>query len=205
MEDEHNVKGREFRACYGESETDEYGVEDDSKLEYEYGSHLRCVVLGRLVLTHFNVMINVLARMTEMVIAWCVAARNHGSLTADCKVLRSFRRRVKIPVVMNMLGGVFMGVAVTEGRKAHGHEFREEEYEDRHQRDTFGPVILSDYTSKAWIRKRIAGGCKELDSVSLKTCKSIALSNLLDVILTCMKAVAMMTPDPKYFAMKKAH
>ena len=44
VEDDHDVERCELVSCYGESEADEDGVEDDAEFEDEDGCHLRAEI-----------------------------------------------------------------------------------------------------------------------------------------------------------------
>jgi hypothetical protein len=66
-------------------------------------------------------------------------------------------------------------VVAAEVGVPHHHEFEEEHEEDGHEGDTFGPRVRRDDAGQTLVARR------------------------------WMKAVATITPDPKYFATKKTH
>ena len=78
VEDEHDVEGGELGAGDGEGEADKDGVEDDAELEDEDGRHLRAVVGRGFVLVDLQVVVDVLARVAEVVVAGGVAVLGAG-------------------------------------------------------------------------------------------------------------------------------
>lgn len=99
-----------------------------------------------------------------------------------------------------MLHVVFVVVRMAEACESHDHQLDEEEDEDRHEADALHPRVLCDGPGKAVIGKSLTCGCQQLHVVRSDQSGRVELR-----ARTCMKAVATMTPEPKYLAMKKAH
>lgn len=95
---------------------------------------------------------------------------------------------------------IIVVVRVAEAGESHYHQFDEEKNEYCHEANTLYPGISGDGPCEALICQGFVGGSQQLQSVSFVAC-----DNDKPQMLTCMKAVATITPDPKYFAMKKAH
>jgi hypothetical protein len=94
-------------------------------------------------------------------------------------------------------------VRLSKAGKSHDHQFDEEQDEDGHEANAFDPRVFSDRTREALIGQSFIGRGQKLERVvSIRCCRS---DSSPDQLLTCMKAVATMTPEPKYLAMKKAH
>lgn len=90
-----------------------------------------------------------------------------------------------------------VGVRVpAEDVEAGGHQLDEEHDEDGHQGDALDPGVFGDGALQTWVSERVACWGEEL-RMSVWSCWS-------GRELTWMKAVAMMTPEPKYLVMKKA-
>ena len=87
---------------------------------------------------------------------------------------------------------------MSEGGVAHGHQLDEEEGEGGHQGNALDPGIRGYGTGEAVVCQGFIGWCEELFAESAR------FSFWNEGRPTWMNAVAMMTPDPKYFAMKKA-
>ena len=208
VEDEDDIQGCEFGAGDGESEADEDGVEDDAEFEDEDRGHLGRKVLGGFVLVDFEVVVDVLPRMPQVIIPGCVSARLRSGADRKRKGGRCSGRIVmrvaRTARTMRMSIVVFVGM--TEGRVSHRHQFGEEEDKDGHQRDTLGPVVLRYGSREAWICKSFTCRCEQLDGLAFGIFVVLDWATMYPVYgLTCMNAVAMITPDPKYLAMKNAH
>ena len=91
-------------------------------------------------------------------------------------------------------------VRVTKAGEAHDHQLDEEKNEYRHETDTLHPWVPGDGPREALVCQGFIGGGQQLWYVSCAACDETD-----GAMRTCMKAVATMTPDPKYLAMKKAH
>ena len=50
---------------------------------------------------------------------------------------------------------VVVGVGVAEGGESHGHQFGEEEDEDGHEGDSFGPVVFCYGSRETWVGQGI--------------------------------------------------
>ena len=155
MEDEDDVEGLEFLACDGEGEAYEDGVEHDAEFEDEDGRHLRRVVLDWPETVLFDVRL-VFAMFTR--VSQVVGARGmNGRYTSARPDWR--------PGVLERFGGcggevVSVGIVFvfpTKGCVAHGHQFDEEEHEDRHQRYPFHPSIFRNGTCEAWVCEGLVG------------------------------------------------
>jgi len=125
---------------------------------------------------------------------------------------------------------MIMVIMVGSGSKCgipHCHELCEEEDKDGHQSYAFDPAIAGYRAGEARVCESAICRRKKLNAVSVMLSEAMAplcgqksgveegmlraqlLSRITKfypgISLTCMNAVAMMTPEPKYFAMKNAH
>ena len=90
---------------------------------------------------------------------------------------------------------------MAEAREPHRHQLDEEEHKDSHESDALRPWVLGDDARQALVAKCLIGRRKQLQ----RTIISMSLERpILESTLTCMNAVAMITPEPKYLATKKA-
>ena len=117
MEDEDDVEGVEFGACDRKRQADENGMEDDAKLEDENRRHLRHIVLHGLPFVLFEIMLDVFARMAQVVRAGGVATLGGG------RGMRTewFRGRFRGEIMGMREVAVSGCMVVTEGSEAHGH------------------------------------------------------------------------------------
>lgn len=225
VEDEHDVQGAELGAGDGQGQADEDGVEHDAKLEDEDGRHLCRKVLRGFFSILGQLLILVLPRVAKMVVSRRVSVVGIDGWFAG-KGWRSFWKIVFFKIVIVI-------VIMAKGSITHSHKLREEEEEYRHEDDSLDPIIFGDRTGQAWVGKGFVCRCKKLGFVSVgtwsdyrwlgsqdaleeSTCGGFSTQGMIEkgfeslslsigLRHTWMKAVAMITPEPKYLAMKKAH
>jgi hypothetical protein len=175
MENEDDIKSDELSARDGKCQTNEDGVEDDTKLEDENGGELCRVRFRQQMLRLPFTVVDLLVRNVVALVAKVVFTSKIGVGSVSYDVFRSPLTvfHAKFVAVVAMTRSMRVVMVAAKVAIPHNHELEEKHDEDGHEGDAFRPRILRDDTGQALVaksfirwRKKVDEGCGDNDTRS---------------------------------------